>query len=130
MGRDMPPELHGVLRRIEDITAMHKEKLDFIQDRWATVRHRRSPDPEEVRRAAEHEDASAELVAIAAAVRDGRTTWPNVVAGEADHLPEVLAFYAAQRERLLAQVTEPPEATAPRRRTDPDDQETTIFEQW
>jgi hypothetical protein len=61
---------------------------------------RRWQDPEEIRRLAESRYASPELKAVAAAVRAGKTTWADAVAGVADDLPEVQAFYTAQRRRV------------------------------
>jgi hypothetical protein len=139
MGREIPPELQRVLRRLEDITDIHKEKLDFIQDRWTTVRPRPGADPEEVRRAAEKPDASPELKAVAEAVRQGRTTWARAVAGDADHLPEVQAFYAAEQKRFLDAIQEqqedaPADVPEPRRTRplpdDPDGPAAPVFDTW
>ncbi|RZS41175.1 hypothetical protein EV193_103495 [Herbihabitans rhizosphaerae] len=64
-------------------------------------------DAEAVGRAAESEDAPAELKAVAAAVRAGKTTWEEFLAGEADHLSEVQAFYSARRKHFLDKRSEP-----------------------
>jgi hypothetical protein len=57
-----------------------------------------------LRAAAESATAPVELIRIAKAVRMGRTTYAAVVAGAADHLPEVAAAKAAAREQFQGMV--------------------------
>jgi hypothetical protein len=75
--------------------------------------------PEQLQQAAMAPDAPAELKAVAAAVRVGRTSWAVVAAGTGDQLPEVRALYAYADRRLdaaLAEGEEPVEAQPPRPR--------------
>ncbi|RZS30380.1 hypothetical protein EV193_11778 [Herbihabitans rhizosphaerae] len=145
MGKETPPELRTVLRRLEDITDMHKERIDFIKGRWDTLRHKEPADAEAVRKVAESPDASPELKAVAKAVADGKTTWEKAVKGEADHLPEVQVFYQAERVRMVERIraaTEDsagdsagePAEPAPRRPkpTDSglDEHEPAVFQDW
>lgn len=55
--------------------------------------------------------APEHLRGLARAVRDGRTTWADVVDGKADHLPEVQAVNAAvaARAQALTERAEPPD---------------------
>ena len=47
---------------------------------------------ERLRAAAQDRDAPADLVRVARAVREGRTTWQAIVDGAANSVPEVVAF--------------------------------------
>jgi len=58
--------------------------------------------------------APEHLRGLARAVRDGRTTWADIVEGKADHLPEARAVDAAVAARALSWRAEP---------TEPDDDE-------
>jgi hypothetical protein len=121
----MPNELADALRRIENLTAACTERLSNAQARWKTTSAPRDVDPERLRTLAESPGAPDELRAVAKAVREGRTTWRQAVAGDADHLPEVRAFHQAQRERLVQQ---PP---APRTRADDEtDQPMAVHDTW
>lgn len=82
--------------------------------------------PEEMQRAAAAPDAPAELKAVAAAVRVGRTSWAVIAAGGGDQLPEVRALYDFADKKLAVALGEesaaddmPAEpAEEPRRRPD------------
>lgn len=69
---------------------------------------------ERLRQAAMRRDAPIELVRLARAVQDGRTTWQAVVSGQADTLPEVVAVQARARAGIA-------------RRTDKDAQDDDAF---
>jgi hypothetical protein len=119
----MPNELADALRRIENLTASCTERLSSAQARWKTTAAPRDVDPERLRTLAESPGAPDELKAVAKAVREGRTTWRQAVAGDADHLPEVRAFHKAQR--LAARTP------APRTRADHEtDQPMAVHDNW
>lgn len=125
MPEGLAPELADALRRIENLTASCTERLSSAQARWNTAPAPRDVDPERIRALAESSRAPDELRAVARAVREGRTTWREAVAGEADHLPEVRGFHKAQRERLVRP------APAPRPRADDEtDQPMAVHDNW
>jgi hypothetical protein len=57
------------------------------------------PPADALREAAMAPGAPIELVYVARAVRDGRTSWQEIVEGRADHLPEMIGLHA--RSTLL-----------------------------
>ncbi len=59
------------------------------------------------------DDYRAEVNAVERAVRDGRTTWPMVISGRADRLPEVTELYRAGVQHLLNALREEPNDPAP-----------------
>jgi hypothetical protein len=59
------------------------------------------------------EDYRAEVNAVERAVREGRTTWPMVISGRADRLPEVVELYRAGVQHLLNALGEEPADPAP-----------------
>lgn len=100
--------------------------------------------------AAERVDASPELKALAKAVREGVTTWDDVVAGKAEELTELATFYDAmyhRTRRLLADLrhaadtmpktmprtmpkTRPEPKSPARREPVPVDDEVSAFDEW
>lgn len=78
-----------------------------------------------MRQRAEAPDAPAELKALAQAVREGKTTWADCVAGKADQLPEVRAVYGELERRFAENVaardSEEDSAEDTRQRRDADD---------
>jgi hypothetical protein len=59
------------------------------------------------------DDYRAEVNAVERAVRDGRTTWPMVISGRADRLPEVTELYRAGVQHLLNALHEEPDPAPP-----------------
>lgn len=93
------------------------------------ARHPRPERPEpaaRLRQAAMRRDAPIELVRLARAVQDGRTTWQAVVTGQADALPEVAAVQARARAGM-ARLREPKPET-PRPADPEDDAFTSIYD--
>lgn len=99
----IPAELDAVVNRFENNVGDLRTRL-IRQEATITRPEHEAADPERVRAAAEAEDASPELKALAAAVAKGRTTWADAVAGKADQLPEVQALYTSVRERMVAEL--------------------------
>jgi hypothetical protein len=110
--RPPPPEFDAALARLENTLAPIRTRIYRARDRMATTPQPPGPSAEQLARAAESDRAPADLRALAQAVREGRTTWERVAAGEADHLPEVKRFYSAslaRTRRLIEQVQQPGE---------------------
>jgi hypothetical protein len=116
--RPRPPQLDQVMVRLENALAPIRTRIYRARERMAAKRPRPGPSAALLARAAESEQAPADLQAVAQAVREGRTTWEQVAAGDADHLPEMKRFYAKSLERtrrVLEQWHQPDEQ---RRRDD------------
>lgn len=119
----VPDHVRDGVRRVTDVIddlRTARIRLGKAADEHA-AKHPRPERPEpaaRLRQAAMRRDAPIELVRLARAVQDGRTTWQAVVSGQADTLPEVIAVQARARAGL-ARLREP-EHDAPRRE-DPDD---------
>jgi hypothetical protein len=110
--RPPPPEFDQVLVRLENALAPIRTRIHRARERMATQQLRPGPSAELLARAAESEQAPADLQAVAQAVREGRTSWEKVAAGEADHLPEMKRFYSAsltRSRRLVEQWHQPDE---------------------
>lgn len=107
-----PPEFDQVLVRLENALAPIRTTIHRARERMATHQHRPGPSAELLASAADSPQAPADLRAVAQAVREGRTTWEKVAAGEADHLPEMRRFYyasMARTRRVLEQWHQPDE---------------------
>lgn len=110
MRRPPPPEFDQALVRLEHALAPIRTRITRAREHMATPRQPPGPGADLLARVADSPQAPADLVAVAQAVRVGRTTWEKVVAGEADHLPEVQRFYSAslaRTRRVIEQWHEP-----------------------
>jgi hypothetical protein len=94
-----PQALRRILRHIDELAsgpyrhdAATATRLDVMRRRAAV---RVEAAAAELANAAGTRDAPRELRALARAVREGRTTWEQCVAGRADDLPEVRSWHAA-----------------------------------
>lgn len=105
----VPPELTALRDRAENAFEPFRTRL--VRARELPLPDIAPPDPDELRAAAQRPDAPAVLTAVQRAVRDGRTTWPEVISGRAGHLPEVADFYRAGAQHLLNAQPEEPDAT-------------------
>lgn len=94
----IPPDLEALLRRADAAFDPFRDRL--AQARRLPLPEIEPPDPEQLRAAAARPDAPDELKAVARAIRDGRTTWADLLAGRSDHLPEVAAFYRVAGEQV------------------------------
>jgi hypothetical protein len=104
------PEFDHVRVRLETALAPIRTRISRARERMAAQRQRPGPDPEVLAWAAQSQHAPADLAAVAQAVREGRTTWEKVAAGEADDLPEMKRFYSAslaRSRRLIERWHEP-----------------------
>jgi hypothetical protein len=110
----VPPELEALRHRAENAFEPFRTRL--ARARELPLPHIAPPNPDELRAAAQHPNAPAALKAVERAVRDGRTTWPDVISGRADRLPEVTELHRASVQHLLNAQHEKPDATpaAPR----------------
>lgn len=120
----IPSELEALRRRAD-------EAFDPFRTRLARARELPlpdigPPDPDELRAAAQRPDAPAELKAVERAVREGRTTWPEVISGRADRLPEVAALHRAGAQHLADARHEEPDAAPAARPPKP----TRPVEEW
>jgi hypothetical protein len=99
MHRPPPPEFDQVLARLENALAPIRTRIHRAREGMAAQQLRPGPSADLLARAADTEQAPADLRAVAQAVHEGRTTWEKVAAGEADHLPEMKRFYSASLAR-------------------------------
>jgi len=121
----VPDHVRDGVRRVTDAIddlRTARIRLGKAADELAAKHPRpeRAEPAERLRQAAMRRDAPIELVRLARAVQDGRTTWQAVVSGQADTLPEVIAVQARARAgiaRLMDKETPRPVAQAP----EPDD---------
>jgi hypothetical protein len=104
----VPPELESLLRSADQAFEPFRTRL--ARARELPLPDIEPPDPGELRAAAQRPDAPAELKAVERAVREGRTSWPEVISGRADRLPEVAAFHRAGARRLADARHEEPDA--------------------
>ena len=101
----VPDHVRDGLRRVTDVIdelRTARIRLGKAADGHATKHPQpeRAEPAERLRQAAMRRDAPVELVRLARAVQDGRTTWQAVVSGKADALPEVIAIQARARQGL------------------------------
>jgi hypothetical protein len=116
----VPPELEALRYRAENAFEPFRTRL--IRARELPLPNIEPPDPGALRAAAQRPDAPGVLKAVERAVRDGRTTWPEVISGRADRLPEVATLYRAGVQHLLnaqRDVPADPSATPPPKPTRP-----------
>jgi hypothetical protein len=121
----VPDHVRDGLRRVTDVIddlRTARIRLGKAAEEHAAKHPRpeRAEPAERLRQAAMHRDAPIELVRLARAVQDGRTTWQAVVSGQADTVPEVMAVQARARQGIARLVDrprepeqEPPQAEAP-----------------
>jgi hypothetical protein len=126
--------LHSITAKLEELRTQRIRLGAAAEEVTARLGPRSRPAPEEVLwAAAQDRDAPADLVRVARAVRDGRTTWEAVVSGRANAVPEVVAFQERTRAELTRLVevlpgllpadqprSEPPEPRTPVRQDDED----------
>lgn len=122
---DVPEYARAALRRVTDrVDELSTQTIRFrtvAQDLAAKFADRPRPDPAEIlRAAAEKRDAPIELVRVARAVRDGRTSWQEIVDGKASSVPEFVAYQTHMNQQVTAliesgelKVTLPEEPSAP-----------------
>ncbi len=110
-----PGALRRILRHVEEMTNGKYAHDPATELRLGVMRRRAdarvAAAAGDLAAAAQARGAPAELRALAASVRAGKLTWEQCVAGKADNLPEVRAWYAPS----------PPAGTGPRHSTDLDD---------
>ena len=130
-----PDHVRDGLRRVTDMIdelRTARIRLGKAAEEHAAKNPRvaRADPAERLRAAAMSRDASIELVRLARAVQDGRTTWRAVVSGQANALPEVVAVQARAREGVarlvdsgaLNRLREPEQSARPvHRAPDPED---------
>lgn len=146
---DVPDYARAQLRRLTDrLDNLRTHRIRFAAAAAeVTAKVSAHPDPANTLRAAAMDRAApVELVRVARAVREGRTTWQEIVDRRADSVPEVAAFQVHMNEtmaRLIASgelpEVHPAEDTAsaqhdplpqPRRPTPRDDDGDEIEIQW
>lgn len=102
---DVPEHARAALSAITDrLDELRTQRIRFqaaAEKVTAELSARPRPDPAEtLRAAAQDRDAPADLVRVARAVREGRTTWQAIVDGHANSVPEVAAFQARMKAEL------------------------------
>lgn len=102
---DVPEYARAALRRITDrLDDLRTQRIRFsaaAAEVNASLSTQPRPDPAEtLRAAAQDRGAPIELVRVARAVREGRTTWQAIVDGQASSVPEVAAYQAHMNSEL------------------------------
>lgn len=134
---DVPEYARAALRRITDqLDELRTQRIRLRaagEELAARLPARPRPDPaEKLRAAAQNRDTPVELIRVARAVREGRTSWQEIVDGQASSVPEVAAFQehmnrelarfidsGALRDLLPTRQDGPPPDTAHERPTSP-----------
>jgi hypothetical protein len=106
-----PRALRRIIRHLDEIAAAGHHRDPAIAYRFGVMTRRVSvrvaAAAGELAAAAGARDAPPELRSLAAAVRNGETTWEQCVTGKADHVPEVRAWHATTERRARAVPLEP-----------------------
>lgn len=102
---DVPEYARAALLRITDqLDELRTQRIRLraaAEELAAGVPAHPRPDPAETLRvAAQSRDAPVELIRVARAVRDGRTSWQEIVDGQASSVPEVAAFQEHMNSEL------------------------------
>lgn len=104
--QDVPDFAAPAMRRLnEQLSELRTRRIRLHQAAEEAAREAADPDDQpdpvdRLRTAALARDAPIELVHVARAVREGRTSWEGIVAGEANAVPEVDAARARAQEHL------------------------------
>jgi hypothetical protein len=96
----LPPELRAAARRFSDLAAEAESRA--IRLRQFQLPAIPPVDPARLAAEADKPSASAQLRAVAAAVRAGRTSWQEVAGGGANDLAEVRALREEAARTALA----------------------------
>ncbi|NIJ13205.1 hypothetical protein FHU38_003549 [Saccharomonospora amisosensis] len=108
---DVPAHVRDAVRRVTDeMDELRTRRIRFRDTAAEHAAKRDRPEPPEpaeaLREAALRRDAPVELVRLARAVREGRTSWQAIVSGDAGSLPEFIALRTRARNginRILAE---------------------------
>jgi hypothetical protein len=93
--------LHSLTAKLDELRTQRIRLSAAAEEAAARLGPRSRPAPEDVlRAAAQDRDAPADLVRVARAVREGRTTWAEIVSGRANAVPEVVAFQERTKAEL------------------------------
>lgn len=135
--------LRRVTDRVDDLTTQTIRFRAVADDAAARFADQPRPDPAAMlRAAAQDRDAPVELVRVARAVREGRTSWQEIVDGKASSVPEFAAYKAHMDQQVMTLIEsgalapslpEEPPAPAPvppRPRPRPEEDEDEVAIQW